>query len=273
MRKKWLGVITVTVLFIVMTCITAQAENLSVAGIGSTYFYVYDSDLNELAHAFTNQQIELASGTYIVRLNNTSRTVTIAAGQNTVVKVGSVSVAGTGSTYFYVYGSGFSELAHAFTNQQIELFPGSYTVRLNNTARTATVKEGENTVVKASRVSVAGTGSTYFYAYDSNFSELAHAFTNQQIELFPGSYTVRLNNTARTATVKEGENTVVKASSISVAGNGSTYFYVYESGFSELAHAFTNQQIELFPGSYTVKLNKIVRTATVQEGQITSVSF
>ncbi len=293
-----------------------KAGSVSVAGTGSTLFYVYDPDFRELAYDSTNQQIELFPGTYTVKLNKTVRTAEVQEGEDTVVKAGSVSVAGTGSTLFYVYGLisnsinngdinsdgkigleeaiyalqivsgitgsklekefygiGFFELAYDSTNQQIELFPGTYTVELNKTVRTAEVQEGENTVVKAGSVSVAGTGSTLFYVYDSGFRELAYDSTNKQVELFPGTYTVELNKTVRTAEVQEGENTVVKAGSVSVAGTGSTLFYVYDSGFRELAYDSTNKQVELFPGNYTVKLNKNVQSAVVQEGKNTSIEF
>jgi len=273
MRKKRFGIMSVFVLLIVMTCTTAQAGSVSVTGTGKARFYVYDSDLNELAHAYTNQQVELASGDYPVKLNNTARIVTVTAEQNTVIKAGSITLEGTGNTTFYVYNSDLSKLAYARTNEQIELFPGTYTVKLNETVQTATVQEGENTLVKAGSIRVRGTGKNLFYVYNSDLSELAYAYTNKQIELFPGTYTVKLNETVQTATVQEGENTLVKAGSVSVVGTGRNLFYVYNSDFRKLAYAYTNKQIELFPGTYTLKLDKTVQTATVYEGQNTSINF
>ncbi len=172
-----------------------------------------------------------------------------------------------------LYGAVLTELSHNFTNKQIELFPGTYTVKLNNIVRTATVQEEQNTIVKSGTVSVSGTGSTYYYVYDSDFNELSHKFTNKQIELFPGNYTVKLNKTFHAATVQEEQNTVVKSGTVSVSGTGSTYYYVYDSDFNELAHNFTNKQIDLFPGNYTVKLSDAVQTANVHEEQHTIIDF
>ncbi|MCK7577121.1 MAG: hypothetical protein MZV65_15655 [Chromatiales bacterium] len=69
-----------------------------------------------------------------VRLNNTLQSATLQANRQTVIESGSLVVSGDGKEFYYVYdASGKKELGFKYTGTTIELFPGTYQVRLNNT--------------------------------------------------------------------------------------------------------------------------------------------
>jgi len=293
---------------------------ITVLGTGIYNFYVLDIDMNQLAYANTNKEIEIFPGNYLLLLNKTFTTASVKESQKTIVKSGAITVTGIGSTNYYVYnelnvdinngndinidgkvelqdaisvlqiltnldtinnvkivltkGCNFQNIEHlcyAQTNKQLELFPGKYTLQLNKTFCSAEVEEGQNTIVRSGSLSVSGNGSSYFYVYNSNDVQLAYNNTNKQIELFPGSYKLQLNKTSCISNVTEGQNTIVKSGTISVSGNGSAYFYVYDNNNVQLSYANTNKQIELFPGDYKLKLNNTFCNGSITEDQHTIV--
>jgi hypothetical protein len=186
--------------------------------------------------------------------------------QSAAFQVAGIVVAGTGQDLYYVFdASDQQQLATAFTNKPIELFPGNYTVVVNGVRQPVIVDAKRQTIVDAGRVVVAGIGQDLYYVFDAaGGKQLATAFTNRAIELLPGSYTVVLNNVRQKTTVAAKRQTTVDAGRIVVPGTGSDLYYVHDStGEKQLATAFTNREIELFPGSYVVVLNQIRRPAQV----------
>jgi len=255
---------------------TLSVSSLSTSG--NTLFYVYDDARNELDHAITNKEVELFSGTYTVSLNDTQATATVQPGEKTVVEAGTVSVSSistTGNARFYVYDDAWSDLDYAYTNKEVELFPGTYKVSLNDTRTTATVQPGEKTVLESGTVSVSSisiTGNARFYVHDDAWNDLGDAYTNKEVELFPGSYTVSLNDTQATATVQPGKKTVLESGTVSVSSistSGNIRFYVRDA-WNDLGYAYTNKEVEVFPGIYTVSLNDTHATAIVQAGEISA---
>ncbi len=250
----------------------------SLSTTGNTTFYVYDDARNELDHAVTNKEVELFPGTYAVSLNDTRATATVQPGEKTVVEAGTVSVSSistTGNARFYVYDDAWSDLDYAYTNKEVELFPGTYKVSLNDTRTTATVQPGKKTVLESGTVSVSSisiTGNAKFYVHDDAWNDLGNASTNKEVELFPGSYTVSLNDTQATATVQPGKKTVLESGTVSVSSistSGNIRFYVRDA-WNDLGYAYTNKEVEVFPGIYTVSLNDTHATAIVQAGEISA---
>ncbi|MDM8550521.1 hypothetical protein QUF72_10600 [Desulfobacterales bacterium HSG2] len=239
----------------------------------STY-YVYDPDGNKLHYTSTNKEIELFPGTYTLSLHDTTQTTVVRAGEKTTLPAGTVTVSSsflTGNSTYHVYDPDGKKLSYASTNKEIELFPGTYTLSLHDTVRTAEVRAGEKTTLAAGTVTVSGTGSSTYYVYDSTGvrDSLESAKTNEEVELFPGAYTLRLNDTERTTNVQAGEKTTLAAGTVTVSGTGNTTYYVYDStGVGDsLESAKTNEEVELFPGAYTVWLNNTEGTADVQAGK------
>jgi hypothetical protein len=188
------------------------------------------------------------------------------ATQRAAVQVAGIMVAGTGQDLYYVFDAADQkQLASAFTNKPIDLFPGSYTVVVNGVRRPVTVDVKRQTIVDAGRIVVAGIGLDLYYVFDAaGGKQLASAFTNREIELLPGAYTVVLNNVRQKATVAAKRQTAVDAGRIAVPGTGNDLYYVHDAtGEKQLASAFTNHEIELFPGAYVVALNQTKRPAQV----------
>ncbi|MDM8521955.1 hypothetical protein QUF80_01150 [Desulfococcaceae bacterium HSG8] len=252
----------------------ATAGAVSVAGIRADTFYIYEDDLsgNYLAYAKTNQDIEILPGSYIISMNDTRELAEVESGEKTVLTAGVVSVSGNGKDDFYVYDGAGNRLDYADTNQEIELFSGTYTVSVNRTSQSATVESGEKTVLTAGSISVSGTDTDDFYVYDTEGKKLDSAHTNGEVEVFPGNYNVFLNDTKQTATVRAGEKTMLTAGRLSVLSAATTIpstYYVYDLSGNKLCYAAVNRETELFPGNYTVYLNDTAQNATVQAGEET----
>jgi hypothetical protein len=247
---------------------------VSVSGNGKDDFYVYDGAGNKLDYADTNQEIEVFSGTYTVSVNGTSQPATVESGEKTVLTAGSISVSGTGTDDFDVYDTAGKKLDSADTNGEVEVFPGSYTVSLNDTKKTATVQAGKKTTLIAGRLAVLSSAasllSSTYYVYDLNGNRLCYATVNRKAELFPGNYAVSLNNTAQNATVQAGQETELVAGIISVTStSANTSFYIYNSDGDQLGNASVNKEFDVFPGNYIVSLRTVRQNATVQAGEKT----
>jgi len=263
------------VLFILLmvnsVSIAEISSTLTVIGIGQDYFYVYDSQDKYITSSKTNREIELNPGEYTIKLNNTKREATVKHEKKTTLNAGSLTVSGTGQDWFYVYDLEGKSLVNNRTSRNIELFPGEYLTKLNNTQERAYVKAGENTNIEAGSLSVSGLGQDWFYVYDLEKKSLANNRTGRDIEFFPGEYLTKLNNSQKRAYVKAGENTNIEAGSLSVSGLGQDWFYVYDLEEKSLANNRTGHDIELFPGEYHIKLNNTKEKSYVQAGEKTSI--
>ncbi|QTA84180.1 Uncharacterized protein dnm_001740 [Desulfonema magnum] len=249
---------------------------VSVSGNGKDDFYVYDTAGNKLDYADTNKEVEVFSGDYTVAVNETSQQIAVESGEKTVLTAGSISVSGTGTDDFYVYNTEGKQLDYTKTNGEVEVFPGTYVVRVNKTKQTATVQAGEKRTLAAGRLTVLSPGEapSYFgpsyYVYDSDGNKLDSSSLNGEIELFPGSYRVLLNDTAQNASVQAGEETVLLAGTLSVSStSANTSFYVYNSDEDELGHASVNSRFYVFPGNYIVSLRTVRQNARVYAGEKT----
>jgi hypothetical protein len=253
-----------------------KGGSLVVSGLGQYYYSVFDSaGTRKLVDAKTNGEVELPPGSYRVSLNNSSQVTNIQAGRKTVVPAGSVLISGTGQYYYSVLdAAGTRKLADAKTNGEIELLPGTYRVSLNNSSQETSIQAGRKTVVPAGRVTVSGTGQYYYSVLDAaGTKKLADTKTNGEIELLPGSYRVSLNNSSQETSIQAGRKTVVPAGSVAVSGTGQNYYSVHDAaGTKRLADAKTNQEIELLPGSYIVKVNNRQFPAQIRAGQKTAIS-
>jgi hypothetical protein len=197
--------------------------------------------------------------------------------RQTVVRAGTVLVAGIGKEQYFVYDStGQDRLAeYRATNSAVELLPGAYIVVLNNSKQRVNVVPDRQTVVRAGTVLVAGTGKDGYSVWDSaGTSYLAGGGpTNSVIELLPGTYVIKLNNSRQRVTVAPDRQTVVRAGTVLVAGTGKDGYSVWDSaGTSYLAgDGPTNSAVELLPGRYTVKAGDLHFKVQVRPGQQTKV--
>ena len=140
----------------------------------------------------------------------------------------------------------------------------------------ASVRAGERSVLEAGTVwvsSILTSGNAKFYVYDAAWDELDNAYTNKEVELFPGTYTVSLNDCQMSTSVHAGERSVLPSGVLTVLGTEGGYFDVYDSEGNLLTHLRGDKAIELFPGNYSVVLDDVNLTATVVSEQNVSVDF
>jgi hypothetical protein len=189
---------------------TGSVSSVMVAGTGKGRYFVSDASGKSLTNADTNTAVELFPGTYTVALNDTTQPLTVRAGQQATVSAGSAMVAGTGKGRYFVSDASGKILTNADTNAAVELFPGTYTVALNDTTQSLTVRAGRQATVSAGSAMVAGTGKSRYFVSDASGKSLTNADTNTAVELFPGEYVVTVNGTTRSLVVRAGQQTILK---------------------------------------------------------------
>ncbi len=227
-----------------------SAGTLLVSGTGADRYSVYDREGQLLGSAPTNSEIELFPGTYIAELGGSRQTVVVEAGNQ--LEAGQVQVFGPGSGLYGLYDSHEQLLDTASLNQWVELFPGTYHLRLNGTGQTVEVEAGQAVSVPAGAIQVSGTGQDIWYVLDEQENRLAYAHTNQSLPLFGGSYQLSLNNTRTEAEVTPPSRTELSATVLEISGTGQELFFVRDGSGQQITYLRTNQPLEVFPDTYTV---------------------
>jgi hypothetical protein len=128
-----------------------DSGTVSVTGTGKELYHVEDStgENRVIWNRATNSVAELLPGTYIVTLNGSHQRVSVAPDRQTVVRAGSVMVAGTGKELYHVEDStGENRLVwNRPTNAVVELLPGTYTLTAGDRHFRVRVRPGEQTKV------------------------------------------------------------------------------------------------------------------------------
>jgi len=270
-RYAWLAFWLASTCAIATSCAreTPAAGSVSgamVAGTGKSRYFVTNASGQSLTNADTNTRVELQPGTYALALNGSIRSLTIRAGETATVQAGGAMVAGTGKGRYFVSDASGKSLTNADTNSVVELFPGTYTIALNGTAQSLTVRAGETATVSAGSAVVAGTGKGRYFVSDVAGKSLTNADTNSAVELFPGTYTIALNDTTRSLTVRAGETATVQAGSVVMEGPAGGRYFVSDATGKSLTNADTNTAVELFPGDYVIMLKGKKQSFAVRAG-------
>lgn len=256
---------------------TAWAETLLVSGTTQDNYTIYDSFGRDYKGTGTvNKEVLLAPATYQLKYNGSVQSVTIQTGQKTVVNTGLVTVSGTGQDRFYVYDEfARSSLSSNYTNRSIEVFLGTYVVRLNYFDSTPiTVVAGQTTTLTAGLLTVTGVGLDIYTVYDT-FGKTSQIYsaptqaTSRDIELFAGTYSVYLNSSKQDTSVQAGKKTILISGSYTVFGAGLDYVYIYDANnqVNSYKNYLTNREVEIFPGTYTLRVNGTSQKVTVSAAQ------
>lgn len=115
-------------------------------------------------------------------------------------------------------------------------------------------------------IQIAAPASDYFYVVDSNGKEVGHAKADGSVAVKPGQYQVQLNRSVHSVWAKAKTLTRCAAGALFVSGTTDEYYYVVDSGGTELAHAKVGTPLAFFPGRYDVKLNGTTQPAEVPSG-------
>jgi len=246
------------------------AENMGtiqVSGIGKDTYYVYNSDGTCIFSSKTNKAVDVESGEYTLKLNNSSQTTSVQSGKKVTIHSGVLHVKGVGKANFYVYDLDGNTLAGTRINNELEFFSGEYLVNVNNSKESAYVKSSEKKTLQTGSLSVEGIGKANFYVYDLDGNTLAGTRINNELEFFPGEYLVNVNNTKESSYVKASEKKILQTGSLSVEGVGKANFYVYDLDGNTLAGTRINNELEFFPGEYLVNVNNSKESAYVKSNE------
>lgn len=235
-----------------------------VFGRGIDTYFVFDED-GKLGSATTNQYKDMFPGTFTIALNKTEKT---GISPPSFLFSGSVIVLGRGVDQFSVFLADDPEnsLISAETGDEKEFFDGDYIVSLNKTVQNVTLGT-TRVLLDSAAIIVNGTGDSSYFVYDGD-TELGSKETSEYFELFPGTYTIRLNNTEKTldaTTIFPGINTL-DAGGIHVHGEGSDSFEVAAADGESLGTEKTGTPFEIFEGSYTITLNTLSKDLSVSPG-------
>ena len=190
----------------------AATGTLKVTGKGTDLIRVFGASADKpLVVASTGGAVTVPAGPCTVELNKIRKKAEVAAGRETVVPAGTLAVTGLKKDLFEIWDqAGKTKLNFKYTGGEMELFEGTYVVRLNNSSQKAVVRNGERTVVETGSVTVAGTGRDLFYVFDeSGKTKLGFTSVGKPMELLPGTYTVTCKGEKHRVVVVPGEGTVV----------------------------------------------------------------
>jgi len=247
-----------------------SSGTLVLSGQTTDIYYVTDSIGQPLANEKLGRSISVFPGNFHVRVNDTELPVSVQGNQMTEVRTGSLQVQGKTGEYFHVLDASKKQLNFSPLGTPMALLPGRYEVRVNNTSRKAEVFAGRTTRLATGSLLVKGLTDEFYYVADT----LGHALNlqklNKAVAVFPGVYSIQLNNTSMTGEVTAGQITEFTTGCLTLTGPGDAYYYVLDSVGKPLNHNSLNRWLSFFPSDYTVKLGESIRKATIIAGKETS---
>jgi hypothetical protein len=234
-------------------------------------YEVTDSSGQKLADQILGKPLSLFPGKLNVRINHTDAIFSIKAKELTEIRTGSLLVRGSTDDYYYVVDKGNEQLNFARLEKATSLLPGTYQVKVNNTSMKAEVLGAKITELHTGCLIVNGLTEEYYYVTDSAGQALNFQILNKPIALFPGKYSMQVNNSQITAQINAGEKTELNTGGLTLTGGGSAYYYVFDDSGKQLNYNVLNKTLSFFPSEYTVKLGPSARKISVIPGQLTSI--
>jgi len=236
-----------------------------------TYFYVFDSTGKQIGSHTVNGLLPVKSGDYHLKLNNSVHPVVVQAKVLTKCSTGAVLSSAKTDEYYYIFDNAGAQLASAHLGSALSLFPASYRVHLNNSDTTANVQASSTTELKPGTVNVEASTDEYYYVFDAGAKQLASSHMGKPLGLFAGSYNIKVNNSHAQIEVRAGEGSSVPVGILVAQGTTDEYYYVFDTGGTQLASAHLARPLAFLPGSYNVKVNNSTTLATVTPATTTEV--
>jgi hypothetical protein len=239
---------------------------VQVDGKTDEYYYLFDGAGTQLASAHVGAALSLFPGSYQVRLNNSLTPANVPAGAPVTLKPGTIGVDSPTDEYYYIFDSAGTQLASAHVGKPVGLFAGSYSVKINNSEAKADVRPGETASLPAGTLVAEGSTDEYYYVFNSAAAQIASAHLGKPLALFPGTYTVKLNNSSAPANVVAGSPVNIRAGSVTLQGSTDESYYVFDKAGTQLVSAHLGRPVSLMPGDYTAKLNNASLAVRTEAG-------
>ena len=243
---------------------------LMVSGQTADNYYVTDSTGQTIANEKLGRSLSVFPGKFKIKVNDTELPVAVKANEMTEIRTGSLVAQGMTGEHFYVLDAAKQQLNFSPLGKPLAFLPGSYEVRVNNTSRTAEVFAGRTTRLGTGSLVVNGLTDELYYVADTLGHALNFQKLNNPVAVFPGAYSVQLNNTRITGEVTAGQITEFTTGCLTLTGPGDDYYYVFDDTGKPLKHSSLNRWLSFFPSDYTVKLGASMRKATIIAGKQTS---
>ena len=253
------------------TQVPSGQGGIQVLASTDAYFAVRDTTGKQTGSGHVNAITPIPHGDYQVVLNNSTHSTSMQSKMLTRCTTGAVLVNGKTDEYYAVLDQTNQQLASAHMASALSLFPGSYTVRLNNTDIAATLQAGAMLELKPGTLNVDVGTDEYYAVLDGTTRQLASSHVGRALGLFPGRYIVRINNSDAQADVRSGESTNVPAGTLVVRGSTDEYYAVMNNAGGQIASAHLEKPLAFIPGTYNVKMNNTTTPATVVAGVTTEV--
>lgn len=115
-------------------------------------------------------------------------------------------------------------------------------------------------------IQIVSPAEEYFYVYDEGGKQIGSERTGRSYAAKPGAYHVKLNSSSHPVRVQPKMLTRCQAGALMASGQNDQYYYVYDTGGTQLASAKLGKAVALFPGRYDVQINKTSTAAEVKPG-------
>ena len=240
---------------------------IQVEGSTSAYFYILDEAGDQVSYQSLNQSLGLDPGHYKVKVNNSIYPVEVKSGILAKCSTGTIMVTGNTSEYYYITDSLNTQLAYQTLSKSMSFFPGTFSVKVNNTEVQVMIKLKGLTEIPTGTLVVHGSTNEYYYVLDDMNKQLNYNTLEKPLAFLPGTYNLKVNNTMMKAEVAAGKATEVRTGTILVKGLTDEYYYVTDTLGNALNYQTLNKPLSFFPGRFHIKVNKTVMVGQVTESQ------
>lgn len=233
----------------------------------STYYYLMDLNGQQLAYAHLNDALLQEAGNYQLKVNNSLHPVTLKEGMLCKCTTASVSTHSEAylTDYFYLLDTLGNQLAYAHLNEVLVLFPGRYTLKINNSQTAVSLELKQAMVINTAMLQIEGTTDAYYYVLDAAGQQLHYNKLQNTTPLLAGSYRVKLNNTVVPVTLESGNLTTLTSGTLLVRGTTDEYYYVFDNSGTQLHYQKLNQPSSFFSGHYMAKVNNSILETELSE--------
>jgi len=185
---------------------------------------------------------------------------------------GAVLIIAPADDYLYVFDATGHQVQSGPSNRALNLKPGQYDIKLNNSVHSTRVESKMLTKCSASALRVSGDTDDYYYVFNAAKTQLANQKLGRPIIFFPGAYAVTVNKVPGDAKLASGATTDLKTGTLNVLGTTDEYYYVFDAAGTQLANSKLSRALSFLPGSLTVKVNGTSAQVNVTPGAVTEVA-